>query len=71
MSLEIHEDMWSSCSSIMEALSDSLAESMDYAAIVRYCRENDSTQLLGVITLEFIDIHISQLADELAENELT
>ena len=66
----LYMDMWSSSRSISEAVSETLAESVDYAAIVKYCHENNSATMLGAVTLELIDIYLSELADELAENEL-
>ena len=68
---ELYETMWNETGSILEALSESLSESDDYAALVKYCRANESMNLLGVVTLELIDIYLSEKADELAEDELT
>lgn len=71
LSTQILKDLWSSCASISEVLSESLAESNDYAAIIKYCHTNNSVTLLGAVTLELIDLHLSETADELAEDELT
>lgn len=71
LSVEIFNDLWTNPSSIQEALADSLAESNDYAAIIRYCYNNNSASLLGEITLELISLYLTELADELAEEKLT
>ena len=67
LSAEILNDLWSDCSSIQEALTESLAESDDYSAIIKYCHNNNSTSLLGEITMELIGVYLTKLADELAE----
>ena len=69
-SLEIFEDLWDSNAAIMEALKESLSESDDYAALVKYCRRGDAMKLLGIITHELIDIYLSEQADQLAEDEI-
>ncbi len=71
LSIRILSDLWFDCTSISEAISESLAESKDYAAITKYCRMNNSATLLGAITLDLIDLRLSEVADELAEKELT
>lgn len=67
----IYQSLWSSTGSIMEALSESLSESADYAAIIQYCHRNNNETILGAVTLELIDVYLSNSADELAEEELT
>lgn len=67
----IYRELWTSNGSILNALSDSLSESDDYAAIVRYCHRNNNETILGAVTLELIDVYLSNSADELAEDELT
>lgn len=71
LSIEIFNDLWADSSAIQEALADSLAESNDYAAVVRYCYNNNSASLLGEITVELISLYLTELADELAEAKLT
>lgn len=67
----IYQSLWRDTGSIMEALSESLAESEDYAAIIQYCHRNNNETILGAVTLELIDVYLSNSADELAEEELT
>jgi len=71
LSTDIFHDLWTDPASIQEALTDSLAESSDYAAIIRYCYNNNSTSLLGEITMELISLYLTELADDLAEERLT
>lgn len=71
LSVNLHKDMWSNSQSILDAIPEALGESIDYAAIIKYCYKNNSTTLLGAITLELIDLQLSQLSDELAEDKLT
>ena len=70
LATRLYKDMWSNSKSISGAISETLAESMDYAAIIKYCHKNNSTTLLGAVTLELIDLYLSELADELAESEI-
>jgi len=69
ISSRIYGELWGDLDSIAEAISASLAESNGYLAVVKYCYENNSSTLLGAITLELISDNLSGLADELAEGE--
>ena len=71
LSTEILARLWSEGSSIQEAFTESLAESDDYIAIVKYCNINNSALMLGAITLELIGVYLTDIAEERAENELT
>jgi len=69
ISSSIYGELWSDLDSIAEVISASLAESDEYLAIVKYCYKNNSSTLLGAVTLELISNSLSGLADELAEDE--
>lgn len=71
LSIEIFNDLWADSAAIQEALADSLAESSNYATIIKYCYNNNSASLLGEITMELISLYLTELADELAEEKST
>jgi len=66
----LYQDMWDTQGSVLEAFTESLAQSSDYATMVMYCNQHNNPTLLGSITLELIDVYLSEKADEMAEDEL-